>query len=409
MATPSTSKISTPKKVALAVLGALVLLTFVNLIEAAVNKYKANDLIVEQTQDYSFHVESKIVKEALPGIGELMIEREFDVAEGERLSINVGDADLIVSTHAAEQAHVKIYLDGSDMDRAREYFEDQRFEVMREDGTVYVVTHPVRKNYSWNRTGSPQITVEVAIPYIFDVDLKTSDGDVALERLEGEVNIRTSDGDITTGQVAGPVYVVRTSDGDIRSESIESDELSITTSDGDLVLDNIEAREALFRTSDGDIKMSHLTAGEAGISTSDGDLVIASFSGRELALRTSDGDIMVEELDANEAQANTSDGDITLKRVSGSISAKTSGGDLSVTIEKAGEETYLTTGDGSIRLSVPGDLGAELHLKGEDVRISSNFSFDGQLKEQEAEGRINGGGVQIVARTSGGEVIFREN
>ena len=403
------SKISTPKKIALTVLGALAVLTFVNLIEAAVNKYKGEEaIIVHEVEDSRYRSEDKVKKKIKTGAGELMIERSFDVSEGENLSVKVGDADIIVTTERKDEARVEIYLDGKNMEKAREYFEDQRFEVTRSDGTIYVVTHPQRNNYSWNRMGSPQITVEVAIPDAFNVELKTSDGDVIMEPLHGEVNIHTSDGDIATGSVSGSAYIVRTSDGDILAEAIEVDEANLTTSDGDITTKDILANDINIRTSDGDIRTERLE-GSAAVSTSDGDLYLSSFSGRELALRTSDGEIVAERIDAGESQVHTSDGNITLKQVAGSLNAKTSSGDLTVNLEEAGDEVYLTSGDGDILLTAPDNTAAELFLKGERVRLSSSFRFDGVLKKNEAEGLINGGGAQIQARTSDGEVIFREN
>ena len=415
MANESSNPISTPKKVALALLGALVLLTFVNLIEAAVNKYTGDehevligDVEVHVDVDRDYHHEDDFKIRKVTSEGELMIEERFKVSAGDHLSVNVGDADIMVLTGETDEAHVEVYLESNNMSKAREYFENQRFEVKQEAGTVYVLTRPVRKNYSGIRFGSMNIQVKVAIPSEFNVNLKTSDGDVALEELEGEVSISTSDGDIATGNVVGSDFMVRTSDGDIRTESIESETVSITTSDGDIKAYDIIADDVSIRTSDGDIGARNIE-GNAAISTSDGDLRVNSFSGSELALRTSDGEIMADEVDAETSQFQTSDGNIRLKRVRGSLTAKTSSGDVYAEIEEAGSEIYLNTVDGDIELSVPGNLGAELSLKGERVRVSSSFSFDGQLKKNHADGVINGGGTRIEARTSDGSVIFREN
>ncbi len=69
----------------------------------------------------------------------------------------------------------------------------------------------------------------------------------------------------------------------------------------------------------------------------------------------------------------------------------------------------MRSGDGDIHISAPGDYSAALSLRGERVRIASGFQFDGKLKKNEAEGRINGGEFTLEARTSDGEVVFKEN
>lgn len=414
---PKKSPVSTPKKIALAVLGALTLLTFVNIIQGAVDKHKnqTEDVVVE---DIIAENEIRIVRNGEVIVrtnktqhkseaGEVMVDETFKVSNGENLSVSVGDADIDVETSESNEARIQVLLDGSDMDKARAYFEDQNFEISRDGKTIHVVTRPERRNYSWNRTGNAGIQVHINIPESFNVSLKTSDGDIRLGRLNGETSIHTSDGDIITDAIMGPAISIRTSDGDISTALLDAREVSVTTSDGDIDLNDIRAENISIRTSDGDIRGNHLT-GISSVSTSDGDIIITTLEGEKVAVRTSDGEINTDRVDALESQFQTSDGSILLKSVSGALTAKTSSGNLDVTLGDV-EKAYLRTGDGDIYIRAPHDYSAALYLKGERVRVSSGFQFDGKLKEDEAEGRINGGGRSIEARTSDGEVVFREN
>lgn len=415
------SSISTSKKVALTVLGALALLTFANVIQAGVNKYHEDDvhtvrisedgIEVHVEEGIKVHLEEHISvhvdRHEVTDLGELMIEESFDVSPGENLQVAVNDADISVETNNGDRAIIKVYLDGRDKEKAREYFEDQNYEVSREGVNVYVKTYPKRKNYSWNRDGGAKISVEVSIPAEFNVSLKTSDGDIYMDEADGEIKLQSSDGDISAAALTGSSVNIRTSDGDIATKSVEAGKVSISTSDGDIRLKDIESTDISIKTSDGDIK-ADLLSGNASVATSDGDIVIKSLEGNEMAVRTSDGEIVANLVNASSSQFQTSDGSIMLKSVTGDLTAKTSSGDLNVTLV-AGEKVYLRTGDGDIFIRAPHDYSAELFLKGERVRVASGFQFDGKLKENEAEGRINGGGHTIEARTSDGEVVFQEN
>ena len=405
------SRISVPKKIALAALGVLTVLTAVNLIQAAAHKLGAHTVTHDEyhvsDDDERIIVKAESRQYQMTAEGELVLEESFKVSEGENLSVAVGDADLSIETGQSNQATVEVYLEGRDMDRAREYFEDQNFEINQEGSTIYVTTHPERKNYGWNRNGGANITVKVAIPTTFNVNLKTSDGDIAMDKLEGDATLHTSDGDIAAKELHGPNISIRTSDGDIAATRLESERVTVATSDGDIVLREVHSSDISVRTSDGDIK-ADLLAGNASVATSDGDVFINTLEGEEFAVRTSDGEITTEEVIAATSQFQTSDGSIVLKSVAGELTAKTSSGDLHVTLE-TDEKVYLRTGDGDIHIRAPQDYSAELSLKGERVHVSSVFQFDGKIKENEATGRINGGGSSLEARTSDGEIVFKEN
>lgn len=405
-----------PKKIALTVLGALTLLTFANLIEAAVDKYgnKFSDehaaMYVETETEHADGV--WVTQDVSTGVvtddGELMIDESFNVSPGGLLSVAVGDADIRVETHSADEVEIQVFLEGRNMEKAREYFEDQNFEIEKEGSTVYVRTNPKRRNFNWNNQGGAHITLSVALPDVFDTELKTSDGDIMMSRIEGRVVLHTSDGDIMTQAIQGPTITLRTSDGDITTEALDAEDVSVTTSDGDIKVENIDSDDIAIRTSDGDIYANDIR-GKSSISTSDGDIRLASASGSELAIRTSDGDITADDLTADHSQVQTSDGSITLRNVSGALTAKTSSGNLDVSLQSPAHDVSLRTGDGNIYIRVPSDYAAELFMKGETVRIASGLDFDGSLEENVADGRVNGGGASLEARSSDGEVVLRKD
>lgn len=437
-------RISTPKKVALAVLGALTILTLVNLIEASVHKYKSDehafhvqsdhneffqddhnvefDVHADVDIDFDEHDIKVVIKDKNIVLekrhevalsfnnspnGELMKEHAFDVREGDLMSVDVGDANIIVQTHNQDVAHVAIYLDSDNMNKAQAFFEEQNFEITNDEAAVYVRTSPERNNHSWDVTGGAEITVTLTIPAVFNVDIRTTDGDILLQQLEGNVSLHTSDGDIRTQSITGETVSIRTSDGDIQTAVLNADDLSIRTSDGDISLEDLSSNKMLIRTSDGDI-VGNSIVGPAAISTSDGDINISSIKGDEINLRTSDGEILVDQLLSEVSKVLTSDGSIVLRDVQGDLTAKTSSGDLRVSLDNA-TNVFLRTREGNIYIDAPSSYSANVYLKGENVQLAEGFGFSGELEEHTASGTINGGGYSFEARTSDGEVVFREN
>jgi len=144
------------------------------------------------------------------------------------------------------------------------------------------------------------------------------------------------------------------------------------------------------------------------VKTSDGDVYLHGFNGSTLLARSSDGDITIDELIAERSTIHTSDGGITLRGVEGDLTASSSDGSLRIDLANPGEVT-VTTPEGDITITVPSDLSADLQLRGDDVRISSQLEFRGNVKDERADGELRGGGLLIKARTSDSDVTIRNN
>lgn len=125
------------------------------------------------------------------------------------------------------------------------------------------------------RTSNGGITLSA----VGDVDVRTSSGQIRLEKISGDVSARTSDGQVVGRAVAGHVEA--------------------QTSNGTIDLATAKAQDVRAVTSNGDIKLA-VPAGHYQVSahTSHGDRTIgvADESGapHRLDLRSSNGDITVE-------------------------------------------------------------------------------------------------------------------
>ena len=297
--------------------------------------------------------------------GELIVDETFDVREGQDLVVNVPGADVSVSTGSSNQAEIQIYLDARDMERARAYVESLNLEVFQSGDRVVVETERSRnRNWNWRKRGGAELAVDISVPRRFNVDVKTSGGDVDLEELAGEVSLMTSGGDIEIENVSGPMARIKTSGGDIDVESVECEDIELSTSGGDISGNGLAGEDITIRTSGGDIEFTSLV-GDANVSTSGGD--------------------------------------ITMSESRGHLKAGTSGGRIEVGLTGS-DGAELRTSGGNIVIKAPGSLAARLELKGGSVKLDDVFSFDGTRKNNRASGTVNGGGPTISASTSGGTV-----
>ena len=340
---------------------------------------------------------------------ETMIDERYEVSTGGTLEVNVGDADVIVEPGSSDEVHVEVVVEARNMEDGREYFEKQRFDVSQRGNTVRVETNR-RQRIKWdwgNWRNQPHIYVRITTPEAFNADLHTSDGDISVDRLKGDVRMKTSDGDVIVGELMGDDLTVGTSDGDIRIDALDAETVEVTTSDGDLDLGDIAANRVFARTSDGDIRIDAL-GGDAEVRTSDGDIDVSSFNGKSFFARTSDGDIDINELIAETSTVHSSDGEITLRRVEGDLKVSGSSAGIRLELRNPGEVS-ASSSDGDITITMPEDHRADIRLRGDDVRIASSLDFDGRLQDDRAEGSINGGGALLEARTSDGDVTVRGN
>jgi hypothetical protein len=321
---------------------------------------------------------------------EKVIDERFTVSEGELLEIAVGDSDVEIVVGSSNEVHVEVWIEGRDMESAREYFEHQRFSVEQDGSTVRVRTDAKTSfRLNWrNWRDHPQILTRVVVPERF------------------QANLRTSDGDVRVGSLVGPSLTLDTSDGDIHADELEGDTITVETSDGDILLGIASADQINLRTSDGDIRARQLT-GNVEAKTSDGDIRLDAVDSDVFSARTSDGDVTIDELLASQSSVRSSDGSINLRRITGSLDVSGSG---DIRLDLADPATIsVNSSDGDIDITAPGSLSADLYLRGDEVRVARAFNFRGELKDERAEGNINGGGQRIEAKSSDGDVTLRAN
>ena len=146
-------------------------------------------------------------------------------------------------------------------------------------------------HFAWHRE---QTRVAVESPAQLTLQAKTSDGNVTLSGLQGDLGLTTGDGNVTLDHVSGNLRI-QSGDGQVKVTNAEG-AIDAHTSDGNLSVDGLFHALALH-TSDGslDLNLHEGTklAGASTIQSSDGSVTIRvpqSFAA-DLNVHTSDGHV----------------------------------------------------------------------------------------------------------------------
>jgi hypothetical protein len=260
------------------------------------------------------------------------------------------NGSLVINMIAADISVVscndnKVTIIVEGSDALNEYL---KFQFSHSENNVELVAEKKKDSSGWNIFDDFEIKVKV--PKEFNLDLTTSGGDVEVKYMNGEIEIVTSGGDIEVDNSEG--------------------KLSAKTSGGDVEIDGFLGN-AIMKTSGGDIEGK----GISGI-----------------------------------VEARTSGGDIELSVSNGSLVANTSGGDISLNYSGENKGVELNTSGGDISILIPNSFSADVVLKTSDGDIKNNFRTvqTSKITESKFEGKYNGGGASLSAKTSGGSITVNQ-
>jgi len=231
-----------------------------------------------------------------------------------------------------------------------------------------------------------KVNFTIAVPGLFNVDLKTSGGGIEVSSIQGQVNGSTSGGSVSAEEITGQVDV-HTSGGKVSLREIDGP-VNARTSGGGIQLNGIKGK-TYARTSGGSIKAYSL-AGDATLQTSGGPIKAESINGH--------------------LEAKTSGGGITITGLRGSVYARTSGGGITATlVEPPGADCELRTSGGGIKISLPRETNAYISARtsGGSVNTDLPVTVVGKVKRSSLEGNLGSGGPGISLKTSGGSIHIK--
>ncbi|MCZ6703652.1 MAG: DUF4097 family beta strand repeat-containing protein [Ignavibacteria bacterium] len=144
------------------------------------------------------------------------------------------------------------------------------------------------------------------------------------------------------------------------------------------------------------------------IHTSGGDLRLGGVDGSH-DLNTSGGDIVCKEF-SGKLEASTSGGDVVLVGSDCSIIAQTSGGDINLNYSGENMGIDLSTSGGDILIELPENFDADMKISssGGDVTCNMTLNNAAKVSEHKIVAKLNNGGKELIAHTSGGDIDVRK-
>ncbi len=235
----------------------------------------------------------------------------------------------------------RVRVEGRGRDAEQE-FERRRFSARTESNRLIVRTDPPRRRMIGRTDAQFQVTLE--IPRRFNAVLDLGSGNVQVASLEGDLAVDVGSGNVRVEDVTGGDIVLDTGSGNVQARSLRGD-VRIDTGSGNVQVERVE-----------------------------GELVI-----------------------------DTGSGNVSVGRVDGEAAVDTGSGSVSMTLHSA-SETAIDTGSGGVTLRLPRRAGFNVELGGGSVRIDDALRFSGRRERTEAQGRINGGGPDLVVDTGSGSI-----
>lgn len=298
------------------------------------------------------------------------VSKEVDVTPGDKLIVDVDFGSISVATGADGKVALDAHriVEFGDEAKEKEYLANAPIVVTKEGN---VVTVQARRKTPWShwhfgfcKTNASYV---VHVPKKFDLDLKTSGGEIAAVDVSGYLKAHTSGGKLEFANLEGTLVA--------------------DTSGGSITLENCKC--------------------PAEIKTSGGHISVANGTG-PLHARTSGGRIEVHNL-SGDADVETSGGGLVLEKIRGKLIGKTSGGSIhsSMPGEVAGD-VQLKTSAGSIELAVPANAALDIDARTSAGHVSSELPLTTMdADRQHLRGKLNGGGKSVVLETSGGSITLK--
>lgn len=256
------------------------------------------------------------------------VTKTFTISGHARVKVETDDGAVRVSTGDIKQVEIRIVYSGFKLDH------DLRVSTQQSGDSVDVLAKTSGGSF-WNwGSRHASLRVEVHMPKDADLTVRSGDGSVEAESINGSVDVTTGDGSITVQDAKGNIRF-HSGDGHIEARGLDG---VVDASSGDGHIDLQGRFDGLnIHTGDGSVNARAIS----------GSKVISPWN-----IHTGDGSVDLEvpgDLQAN-LDASSHDGHISLGlqvTVEGTFSSSSIHGKLN----GGGQSLSIRTGDGSIHVN----------------------------------------------------------
>ena len=295
------------------------------------------------------------------------ITKTFEMSQSGTLRASSSGGGVEVRTHNEKNVEVQLFvrkngkiLSSSDS-QLDEILEKYDVEIEKNGSDISAIIKSKFRNNFMNNTG---ISLNIIVPQEMSCDVSSSGGGVKISGVKGTHNFSSSGGGVQLENITGTTKATSSGGG-----------VKATNCDGDIDL-----------------------------SSSGGGVTLEDANGNVNA-HSSGGGVHLKNIHGNVVEAGSSGGSVNVSGEVGYLKAKSSGGPVKVNISSLKKELYLESSGGGVDAVIQGGdkLGLDLDLSSDRVNIDLR-NFSGKSEKNRVKGTMNGGGIPVYMRASGGNV-----
>jgi len=290
----------------------------------------------------------------------VFLKKNLPLAPGGSFELDADAGVVEVTGGADSEARIVILASRDDLDEVL----DIKFE--EADGMVRVTARKPPGASGWFKRWKPgKVKWEISVPAETDLNIDTSGGSIFITGIDGRVALDASGGGIHVQNLGG--------------------DLTADSSGGSIEATGIK--------------------GNADLDSSGGGITVSDVEGW-LRADTSGGGSRIENV-RGDIEADSSGGGIHIKEAGGRVEADSSGGPVSVVFaagNAAGGDLSSSGGGVKVWLDAGAALNVHASASGGSVLCNIPVTVQGKIDKSSLRGQINGGGSDLVVRSSGGGI-----
>ncbi len=294
------------------------------------------------------------------------IYKIFELNQPGTLNSKSSGGGIKVKTHDKNEVEVQAFIrkNGKVLSLTDPAVDDvlDDFELkIEKNGSVITANAERKTNFRfWKNMG---IYFTITVPREMSCNVSSSGGGLKISGVSGKHNFRSSGGPVYLENTAGTTNA-KSSGGRVKATNHNGD-IYLSSSGGGVALDEVHGRVHAF-SSGGGVKLNNIH-----------------------------GDV----------DAGSSGGGVSVSGKCGYVKAKSSGGSVRVNISNLSKELYLYSSGGGVDAIIRNgdELGLDLDLSSGRVKIDPR-NFSGRSEKDRVKGTMNGGGIPVYMRASGGSI-----
>ncbi len=274
------------------------------------------------------------------------IERNFAIADIEKIDLRIALGDLTLSTGSGDQIGLRARLHGND---------ESELETSVAGG---VLTIRNRTENGWLVRNGSRIDVALAVPpqASLAAAAKTGLGDVNADGVAGLREVHTGKGDVRAVGGSSPL-TIKTGKGDVLVRDWRGD-VDVTTGKGDVHVSDLSG-SLRMTTGAGDTTVERWQAPQSAgnrVKTGSGDITISQAQVQELELSTGRGDSSLRQVAVRTLRVQSGAGNVAIAGdpLGGQWDVRSAKGDLSLTLTATvAARVEAATRHGNLRSNLP--------------------------------------------------------